>query len=202
MNQYYRFLNLPNDPLKDKSSILEKYSEKVAGYHLEDLSIVKDDVLECFSKIGLDPDFVVIFPAKINGEQDKRFIHSDISYNRETNKWMHVPLGVNWDIQGHGIFQWWNAPTNVKRIWPKGPPEDPVIEKLCGIHFSARRFLGIPTGVTLIDSVSTINPILVRTDIPHSVIYDTPRVCLSIRFKNTTNKKWDELYHLFDTIAK
>ena len=202
MNQYYRLLDLPNDPLKDKTAILEKYSSEFKGYKLDNLSIIKDDVLETFSKIGLEPDFVVVFPAKLNGEQEKRFLHSDITYDRETSSWKHVTFGVNWDIQGEGIFQWFNVPMNIRRQWPKGDPNDAVLEKLCGIHFGVRNHLGLPQGVTLLDSVSTANPILARTDIAHNVIYSVPRVCVSIRFKNSVNRNWQEVYNAFDPIKK
>jgi hypothetical protein len=196
----YLNLNLTNEPLNDKEAILAKYSHEQKGYSLESTSIFKNEVIEYFCSKNLIPDFAVVFSAKIRGEQENRFIHSDLVYDTSTNSWNHVPCGVNWDIQGVGTFQWWNIPDTVMRCYPGPPTDNSAYSKFSGIHFEARRKAGIPAGSTLIESTSTDRPLLVRTDIPHSVIYTVPRTCVSLRFKNTTGKDWSEIYNSFDKI--
>ncbi len=201
MHLYYRILDLPKDPLKDKSFILEKYSNNIKGYNVEDTSIIKDEVLEIFLKIGLRPDFVVIFTPKTDGEEEKRLLHSDITYVKDSKTWEDITFSVNWDVEGVGIFKWAEVPAEIKKFYPLWPPFNPVFRKLSGTHFGDRYSKGIPAGSKILDSVSTSNVMLVRTDIPHIITHNVPRVCVSLRFKDSINRNWTEIYQQFDSIS-
>ncbi len=201
MHLYYRILDLPKDPLKDKSFILEKYSNDIKGYNVEDTSIIKDEVLESFLKIGLQPDFVVIFTPKTDGEEEKRLLHTDITYIEDSKTWEDITFGVNWDVEGVGIFKWAEVPAEIKKFYPQWLPFNPSFRKLRSIHFGDRDAKGIPAGSKILDSVSTSNVILVRTDVPHIITHDVPRVCVSLRFKDSINRNWTEIYQQFDSIS-
>lgn len=197
----YRILNLPKDPLVDSNYILEKAYNR-NDYAIEDVSIFRPEILKQFLDMGLEPDFVAIFICPRPAGIGNRMIHSDIAYNSETDNWDDISFGINWDIKGQGIFRWWDIPENLARVYPIDQlKNDPVYKVLSGIHYGRRFKIGADENYKLIDEVSTTFPMLVRTNIPHCVTFDSPRLCASLRFKNSIDVKWQEIYHKFDHLT-
>ena len=78
------------------------------------------------------------------------------------------------------------------------------ITLLNGVHYGLRGYYGTFPGIKKIDQVSIDTPILVRTDIPHSVTYETTsgiRCGISIRFKESI-EQWDKFSAKFLPIMK
>lgn len=200
----YRILNLPSNPLNEQNFWLEESQPHFDKYfYIKKPSILKSSILKEFVNIGLDPYFVVIFNWEDTGPFEDKVIHSDINYNELTKTWENVSFGVNWDVRGAGKFHWFDIPIDVKKIFPAEGTfsNNRVLKLLNGIHYGHRSKSGIDKGYILTDTAETSQPMLVRTDIPHFVTYDSPRTCISLRFRNSININWEEIYYQFDSIS-
>jgi hypothetical protein len=193
--QNFRILSLPNDPLKDKASLIAKYKLQARLYQIEDPSILKDEVINLFKAVNLNIESVVVFTtyAAGIGSDNGRIIHTDIKWSNTTNSWEKITVGVNWEVTDvSGQFKWWNMDA-VEQIYPGSEKSLTYpFSQLSGIHYEQRMKLGIPQDAILLEEIDTAQPLLVRTDIPHSVTYSgTGRMSISIRFSDHS-LKWEE----------
>jgi hypothetical protein len=200
MKNYY-YLKLPANPLKDVNSLIEKHSKQVDlydPYTMEPKEILIDSILQTLSNIGLNINFIVFFKTYNSpGDQDLRTIHSDIKWNG--TEWEDLPFGINWEISDRlaATFQWWDM-----SAYPKLYPIEKLrsmetFAKLAGIHYGQRHVAGVPPQAILLDQADLLpGATLVRTDIPHSIIYKGfNRMSISIRFKE--NISWNDAVELF-----
>ena len=194
--QNFRVLNLPNDPLKDKASLIAKYESKSRFYHIEEPTILKDEIIDLFKIVNLDIDSVVVFTtyASKAGKDSGRIIHSDLKWNQSTDSWENITCGVNWELTDiTGRFKWWNMDA-VKEVYPdSGRALMYPFTQLCGIHYEYRMRLGVPQKAILIEETDIAYPLLVRTDVPHSVTFpNVGRISISIRFSDNL-LKWEDV---------
>ncbi len=193
--QNFRILNLPNDPLKDKASLIAKYELESRLYHIEKPSILKDDIIDLFRSADLDIDSVVVFTTYASklGTDGGRIIHSDLKWNQLTNSWENITCGINWELTDiRGRFKWWNMDA-VKAVYPGS--ERALMypfTQLSGIHYEYRMRIGVPQKAILLEETDTACPLLVRTDIPHSVTFPgVGRISISVRFTDNL-LKWED----------
>ena len=199
MNNFL-YLNLPNDPLKNKISIVKahryrKFRDTI--YNILSPEVLSDHVVQLLSQSGLDLDYVAIFKTYgWPGTDTRRIIHTDITWNGE---WKKVSFGINWEIgsESNSRFQWWEFDSTTPEIYPPAENQkSEILAKLSGIHHGARWEKGIPLAGKLIEEVSTKFPLLARTDIPHRVLYTGfERLSMSIRFRQLIS--WQEAQDAF-----
>jgi hypothetical protein len=207
LNKYYmqnfRILDLPNDPLKDKESLIKKYKLQSRLYDIENSSILKDEIIDLFNSVNLDIDSVVVFTTYASGmgSDNGRIIHTDVKWSQITNSWEKITVGVNWELTDvSGQFKWWNMDA-VASVYPGSEKSLTYpFTQLSGIHYEQRMKLGIPAGAVLLEETNSNCPMLVRTDIPHSVTYTgTGRMSISIRFSNHL-LEWSEAVDRLSTV--
>jgi hypothetical protein len=200
--KHFRILNLPTDPLKDKNSLIEKYKISDPGYDIEDPAILTDEVLEIFKKLNLNAESVVVFKTYnyVDGSDNNRIIHSDICWDSESSNWLPIVFGINWELTDvKGTFKWWNVDSS-KIVYPGNNSPVFPYTKLNGLHYEERVKPGIPNNSILIEETYSNSPMLVRTDIPHSVTYSGyGRMSISVRFSDQT-LSWDEAVNILSPI--
>jgi hypothetical protein len=185
---FYRRLKLPLNPLKNSDSFINQHMYNRTfrdSYMVESQDNLTDETLELLSLTKLDIDFIIVFRTFGElGPAEDRYIHSDLQWRRE---WKNLPFGVNWEIgyeKNHAVFQWWD----MSAYEPKYPPithaGDKTFSKLTGLHYGQYNIKGVPEKAKLLEEVETSRPLLVRTDMPHSVVFSSQRrMAISVRFK-------------------
>lgn len=197
----YRRLNLPETFLKENlSPSIFNFQE---GYNLYSFSdLLSPEVIKCLKKLSLEENYVAVFTNN-NKETsiDKRMIHSDIMLN-DQNKWQDIICGIHYEFHDtDSNFLWWDM-KDVEKIFPISENDNTrslKFRRLNGIHYQKRGFYGIPNACEMIESVNIQGPTLVRTDIPHTVLYknlNRNRFSFSLRFKETF-KSWEEALEIF-----
>jgi hypothetical protein len=194
--QNFRILNLPDDPLKDKVSLIRKYESEGRLYHIEKPSILKDEIINLFRTVNLDIGSVIVFTTYDSklGSDSNRVIHADLTWNESTNSWENITCGINWELTDvRGKFKWWNMDA-VKSVYPGSFKTSTYpFTQLSGIHYEYRMRLGVPQQAILLEETDTAFPLLVRTDIPHSVTFPGQgRMSISIRFSDHL-LKWEDV---------
>jgi hypothetical protein len=201
---HYRRLDLPRNFLKN--DLAPSIFDFKGGYNLYSFSeVLSQEVIECLKKIPLQENYVAVFTNN-NKETtvDKRMIHSDIMLNTQ-REWQDIICGIHYEFDDtDSVFSWWNM-KSVKKIFPISEKDDKreiKFQRLNGIHFEKRGSLGIPNTCELIESVNIDGPMLVRTDIPHTVVYknlNRNRYSFSLRFKENYSN-WNEALEIFKPI--
>jgi hypothetical protein len=202
---YYLKLNLPANPLRYSIEV-ESQRAIVRGYDLIDpVEILSDEILGIFESMKLQPKFVTIF-----GRGDKvsslanRLVHTDLTMNTD-GTWRKMLFGVNWEIAPdcYNEFSWWDM-TRIPEAWPNEElSENSKFKHLNGIHYgSTRGQMGIPDGAIKLDQTVIDGPTLVRTEIPHLTVYNSPtyrRLGLSVRFDESNFNSWDDVVKHLDS---
>jgi hypothetical protein len=225
--QNYRFLNLPKNPLINTSAALQKLaiaatkvnssrqttSHRQLGdapplsggaFHecfknIEDF--ISPSVLDTFRSIGIKPSFFASFASDgvSSLKIEQRVAHYDLCFDEKNKKWATIPIGINWEITpGDTTFYWWNIASDP--IFPNQENIPPSFKLLNGAHFDRRNQIGIPVGAEVIEKVQVTAPILVRTDVPHSVSFNSPaktRYNISLRFSTDDIPTWDHALEVF-----
>ena len=202
----YRILDLPENPLNNLPLVIEKNKFRTNQtddpYSIIEPNILKRDIISRFSDLGLDIEFVVVFKTYMipYGGIKSRMIHSDIHCNG--NQWRSIPFAVNWEIGPNklGLFRWYNMDLCEKIYPPEHQKNSPKFSRLSGIHYQQWRNNGIPVDAVEIASTYTNRPLLVRTDLPHLVLYrGLGRMAMSLRFKQDLT--WDEAVERLDSMV-
>jgi hypothetical protein len=207
--QNYRFLNLPKNPLIKTSAVLQKlaiaaakgksYRRTSCFENIEDF--ISPSVLDAFWTLGIKPRFFASFASDgvSSSKIEQRVTHYDLCFDEKNKKWATIPFGINWEITpGNTTFHWWNIPSDP--IFPNEESISPSLKLLNGAHFDWRQRPGIPNGAELIEKVQITAPILVRTDVPHSVSFNSPaktRYSISLRFSTDDIPTWDHALEAF-----
>jgi hypothetical protein len=204
---YFKKLNLPANPLKNSKEISQR--NITGGYNIVLPDVLTDEVLDIFTSLGLRPKMVVLFGKNVKEvKPEDRMIHSDVALDKTIeSQWRKLVAGVNWEIEGSYNDFFWYDMTGIKECWPD--EEAKVMIKfnyLNGIHYGERFKMGIPGTAKILDKTTIDGPTLVRTDIPHSTLYNNPttaRVGVSVRFfEEDFNHSWDNALEKFSSIIK
>jgi hypothetical protein len=202
----YKYLNLPANPLKDKEGFIKHLAANpvVGGYNIYDDRVLSEEVIDAFSQIGLKVKFVAVFSR--NDSQSKipdRLIHADCTLAEDGKTWKKVYAGVNWELhENENEFSWWDM-SAIKECWPAEilPKK---YDSLNGIHYGKRGQLGLDPKAVCLEKAIVSGPTLVRTDIPHMVLYQSgpaKRASISVRFDPDFNS-WEEAVEAFKPVTK
>lgn len=203
--QNYRYLNLPADPLKDRDAFIKHLEANpiLGGYNIYDSKILNDETILAFKNIGLEVGMIAVFGRNDNScTLEDRLIHADVALTPD-GIYKKLNVGVNWELhENENEFSWWDM-SAVKECWP----ENVAIKKyqlLNGIHYGKRLQMGIPEGAVCLETGIVSGPTLVRTDLPHLVMYKSgpaKRVSISVRFKPDF-ETWEKAVEVFKPLTK
>ena len=199
----FRPVNIPCNILKDHTSIIQM--DAPYFYNIHDTSILTNEVQELFKSLDITPKFVVAF---INTQQSwtvkERVIHSDLSFFN--GKWNPNIASINYELLPvQTEMSWWELKDRPP-VYPDIPTDNTPFEyrTLNGIHYGTRRFMG-DNNAFLIEKAKVVEPTLIRTDLPHSLIRNhyslSKRVAISIRFHESWNS-WEEALEKFKPIYR
>lgn len=204
---YFKKLNLPANPLKNSKEISQR--NITGGYNIVLPDVLTDEVLDVFASLGLRPKMVVLFGKNVKEvKPEDRMIHSDVALDKTTeSQWRRLVAGVNWEIEGSYNDFFWYDMAEIKECWPNEVlSSGSKFIYLNGIHYGKRFKMGIPDNIKILDKTTIDGPTLVRTDIPHSTLYNNPsttRVGVSVRFfEEDFDHSWDNALEKFSSIIK
>jgi hypothetical protein len=213
---YHRILNIPNSPVTQTGlEILldKKRHKKYRPYLLIDQNFkdyLNPELSNIFSLLKIFPDVLIVF-GHLDDEnfQMKSVVHSDIRY--QNGNWVDVPFSINWEITDTVVdINWWDV-AGEKKCYP--PPYDsqqylPPVESDqfitrflgSGIHYGEWN-KSYPETYDLLENckMKRSNPLLIRTDIPHSVSYSKlkNRISISLRFPIEEIPDWKSALEVF-----
>lgn len=218
----YKILNFLSDPLTPEGLeilLKKKRDKKGKRPYMYSTGDFKDyislDLREIFNSLKIFPDILIIFGHENDEKfQPKAVVHSDIRFS--SDEWIDSPCAINWEITDSSAdFSWWDV-KGAKKFYPPPwndqqylPPKDSDLyfERLLGsgahytewLNFNSEDYSVIETGV-----LTKGNPILIRTDIPHSVKYSNykNRISISLRFPIEEISSWDGALEIFDDYIK
>lgn len=206
----FKFLKHNLSILNDKSKELE-YTPRHWGYNVFSKNIeqyINTDLLDLLIGNNLKPKLLVLFKGSSNKrDTEKSLLHSDVYYHFKNKKYQYHYCGLNQELtNSKAIFHWWE-PINAKPIYPNIANivnEDLIY--LDGVHFESRSklFKDPKEKFKLLETTNYDNQklILARTDIPHSVIYDSnqPRLSVSLRFDTSLFNSWNDVLNRFERL--
>lgn len=217
---YYRILQKLSSPLTHEGlDILckNKANRKsnrpyiyVTNYFIQYLT---PDIKTIFQTLNILPDALVVF----GHQNDINFklnavVHSDIRLIK--NNWVDSPCAINWEItDSEANFSWWDV-YGAKKCYPSpydeynliSPPSSPdYLERLLGsgIHYTSWNNKDYKSYRILETCVLNKQyPILIRTDIPHSVEYSgfKDRISISLRFSPDKISDWKSALKIFNNL--
>jgi len=207
----YFKLALPTNPLND-TFIPETNNGE--GWHIYKNveHVLNVSILDCFDKLGLIPDIVVIFGSD-TAHRTAGFLHVDLGWH--AGMWKPVPCAVNWEINQTTSTLEWHDTKDYTEIWPTDNPTnlsypDNYLQGISFVKTTAPNRIIITeesiASTTLIESATLTNnnsPILFNTSKPHSVIYqtqDAKRFMVSVRFKFNQIDSWDKAVKVFGNV--
>lgn len=201
---YFKKLNLPGNLLIDSKTIA-KLEMSSAPYQLvPPEEILTKELLDIFNSLRLRPKMVVL-----HGRNDRtssfenRIIHSDLWFDQTIDDWRKIAIGVNWEIEDSNSKFYWFDVSEEKECWPE---KSAPFKNFNGIHYGERRRMGIPSSAKILDQTAIDGPTLVRTDIPHTALYNnltSNRVGISVRFfEEDYNYSWNDAIEKFQLIIQ
>lgn len=206
----FRFLKNNLTILNEKSNEL-KYKPRGWGYNVFSKNIeqyINIDLLDLLIANNLKPQLIVLFKGRSNiRDTEKSLLHSDVYYDIKNKKHQYHYCGLNQELtNSKAIFHWWQ-PINAKPIYPNisNIVNEDLIH-LDGVHFESRSklFKDPKEKFKLLETTNYDNQklILARTDIPHSVIYesDQPRLSVSLRFDTSLFNSWNDVINRFERL--
>jgi hypothetical protein len=193
MKLHYK-LNLKLSPLKDNF----QFPQPRLDYYIMEPDILSEEILIYFKSLGLDVSMCILFsrmPFNSNPNQKNQgIIHSDVTWNGTS--WESLYYAINYELtDSASTLSWWDVPDTP--IYPETPVKVQHSDRLRGIHYGKRNNLNpVISNYKLLDSVRIPKdqPVLVNTQIPHSVDYfgqATQRWGLSIRFEQKV-QNWQQ----------
>ena len=209
----YRYLSLSSDPLREgvNADNLEQLARELSGntrpnvykeYCVADYaSILNTQVIAEFAQLGLTPKFVVVWANQLAHRPiTHAMIHTDLTWH--DSAWATVPCGVNWELSEGSAEFYWLANRDQELVYP---PED-GLRLFNAIHYGERGLRGGYSNFDLVASARITSPMLVRTDVPHSVAFDratsTKRINISVRFGLEQINSWESAVDIFSTVVK
>jgi hypothetical protein len=199
MKNYHR-LALPTNLFKNTEFLKPK--KYASGYTVTQnyQELLSDDLLSVFQSLNLKIKCIIVFSVNDSSTSpEHRMVHSDVYF--ENNVWNPYTCGINWEINNTtNKIMWWDtkdAPAIPPHIMEK---YHPVFKRLAGIHYGDRRVQFGEGNYKKLDEVNIKNqPVLIRTNIPHSTVYHSEtdlRVSVSIRFEEHWDT-WEQAVEIF-----
>jgi hypothetical protein len=206
MKLWYK-INLPLERLTKYGFHLATHPKNKPGINYTIITrpdlVLSPNLLDAFVSLNVHPWFVVFntHPHLIIQNVSKEFIHKDLTGLGGTN-WQAINGALSFEVNPttKSVFRWFDTadyPEKPPVIIQENNPFEVALHN--GIHYSQRGLVGVQPGMTVIEETILDKPIIVRTDVPHSVTYDTTtglRCGISIRFKEST-KCWEEFSNCF-----
>jgi hypothetical protein len=218
---YYKKLNLPTHPFKDWEAFIE---EKLQGPRTRQeffdvLSIdqyITEELRDILQQHNIQLKHLIVFCAGNNvAAANKRIIHSDIYWDQASRSWKDIHCGINWELDGSNLFSWWDMQALTKQypmmtrtlagLEPHSMYGTDRNHILNGLHYGNKRAMkGAPAGAVQLDQTYIDGPTLVRTDVPHMTVYNSPRrrFGISLRIDESNVNSWDEVLELFKPLIK
>lgn len=193
----YKKLNLCSSPIKieliqelmdKKAAFAKKVDEAPVGVykHLyandEIEKYVSPVLLRQLDYLNLKPALLINFSEY--GYTHETWLHRDLTFIN--GDWQPLEFGLNWELApGTTTFNWYKENSNTCKTSP-WPLRDELHSTWPRGFINGVRYFD-ETELTNVGSVTfdTNTAYLVRTDIPHKVISESPgnlRICISIRF--------------------
>lgn len=205
----FRFLKNNFSILNEKSSEL-KYTPRNWSYNVFSNNIeqyINKDLLDLLIANNLKPKLLVLFKGHNKRDREKALLHSDVYYDFKNKKHQYHYCGLNQELtNSKATFYWWE-PINAKPIFPSiGNIVNEDLIYLDGVHFESRSklFKDSKEEFKLLETTNNNNQklILARTDIPHSVEYesDQPRLSVSLRFDTSLFNSWNDVINKFERL--
>ena len=188
----FRFLNFNN--ILNKKIYEEKPPRIFCGYKIlhNASQYLTEEALDVFSDLKMEPYIFVMFQSGRKKREEKdSLIHSDIYY--ENGKWKDWHYGINLELYpAVSQFHWWKSKIPEKVYPDISLHTIPEYYYLNGVHYKKDML-----DLLEVAEIDGTKPILVRTDIPHSINYEAKqfkRVAASLRFKQNRFSSWQEAY--------
>lgn len=218
MNQnFHKNLNFPNSPIRTENLrqlLINKKNKRGKRSYIYVDQNFKDylttDITNIFQSLNIFPNTLVIF-GHVNDAnyKQKSLVHSDIIYQNE--KWYDIPCAINWEITNTmANFYWWDVKDSKKCYPPPWSEEeylppmgsDYYLERVLGSGIHYKKWLNNETDDYSVLENSILNknnPMLIRTDVPHSVEYANyvDRISISLRFSLTQIPDWKSALEIF-----
>ena len=186
---FYQKLNIATNPINSDFllSTIDCEEALYNKWNIDHNKILKKDIIEIFSGLGLVFDTVVAFVLPVPRMLSETLLHIDLV--RRDDRWQRIYGAINWELTTvPTYFEWWE--TSKEEIWPNNPKTFHINPH--GVHYGSRFKHGIDekTDTKLHEiKLTDFGPLLVRTDIPHTVRVNNQigiqrRLAISLRFKN------------------
>jgi hypothetical protein len=196
MKNFYK-LNLAKNPLQITE--LSKYNaDNFWTIETDVRKILSKELSDVFDSIGIYPSLSVFFVIQ-SGQREPKHNLAHVDYERFKDGWRKIPFAINWELNTDILskLSWYDVSncTETAVEYTGNPLVDNTLNYLNGSFFKG--------DIKVIDEVecSYGNPLMVRTDIPHSVSsYKTSedkRMCLSLRFNIEQINSWEQATNIF-----
>lgn len=165
--------------------------------------ILSKELLAELKKLDVQPIFIILFQnLKNSADYDQRVLHRDITWCRNTHKWISMSTGINVEIsKSENTWSWYDIGDLDESFPQPNEANFKTLTYLNGVHCVKRIAKGIPPTAKFLDQKKIMNkPVLVRTDIHHITKYHSnePRTAISIRFDESKFYRcFDQAYELF-----
>lgn len=188
---YWAKLNLPENPLRNPEQFIDTHAQFDASIVKEELpSVLNDSVLESFQHVGLDVQCVMVFRYYNQIAQlSNRKAHIDVTWQTQ---WQPLCFAVNWELgDDRDATMYWYAQSNDTLQYI--PTQ---MQQLCPAQYVWPAYCGMSNSEIPVDQTKLSSALLVRTDVPHRVLFDCKRrLAISVKFKQlwSWSTAWDQL---------
>lgn len=207
--KYYRFLNLPKNPL---NPLHQEFVLKPAVptlnwassppwrvFHNDLDQLISLEMLEIFKYLDLTPTVMLLFSIEHDVSFENAYIHRDITYTG--SKWVDVPFSINFELNPstNSEIRWWDT-TCATEYMTEGQEQNVLLKHFNAIRYHPDRSSSNPKNLNNLPVLEMLSlkgntcPILFRTDVAHSVNRFTTvgiRYNVSIRFDTNQVSSFD-----------
>ena len=172
--------------------------------------MISDELLLFLKDLSLVPNLALVFTSSkseqspgISPRSGKVWVHTDLLWS--SDQWCKIPCGINWELTPSVTeFIWWDT-KDAEECYPENELYGRK-KTFQGIHYGNRNNIEF-SDFEKLESVQLRMdaPCLVRTDIPHSVTYQStsslPRIGLSLRFPLEQIPTWERAVEIFRPVT-
>jgi hypothetical protein len=135
------------------------------------LDFIKKEIIDLLTHNNLNLEKVIIF-KKPPTTREMGMIHADYYWDKDKNNWLECNCAVNINLDRTDSVMYWYSSLN-----PVTNPDE------IGTDYPTRKTKNF-TNCTLVETLSIMNPTIVRIGVPHTVknLATTTRWCVSLRF--------------------
>lgn len=188
---FFKKLDLPQAITQDNLKILlesknSKDSRKYLYVSQNTEYLLSEEIKDFFRRKNIFPNVMMLFGHCDDNTRHKEdpHVHTDI-FLRD-NKWVRYPFAINFELTDTvATIKWWD-PKNLKELYAPAIDRGPDYNLGGGIQYGSIRNNDTSQFELLAEcKMSNANPLLIKTNIPHNVYYNTgytSRLSLSLRF--------------------